>query len=57
MAALSADIRRLNHLNAEALASALILPAGLRVVVASDVLRSACSTLGIALEVRPVAEN
>jgi hypothetical protein len=57
MAALSADIRRLNHLNAEALASALILPAGLRVVAASDVLRSACSTLGITLEVRPAAEN
>jgi len=57
MASLSADIRRLNHLNAEALASALILPAGLQVVVASDVLRSACSALGITLDVRPVAEE
>ena len=57
MAALSADIRRLNHLNAEALASALVLPAALRVVVASDVLRSACSTLGIALQVQAVGEN
>ena len=57
MAALSADIRRLNHLNAEALASALILPAALQVVVASDVLRSACSALGIALDVKSVGED
>lgn len=54
MASLSAGIRRLNHLNAEALASALVLQAELRVGVASDVLRSASSTLGIALRVAPI---
>lgn len=51
MAKVSADIRRLNHLNAEALASALVLGASIRVVVAPELLRSARSTLGIALEV------
>jgi hypothetical protein len=54
MARLSGDIGRLNHLHAEALASALVLEAGIRVVVASEILRSACSTLGISLEVSPV---
>ena len=53
MAKVSADIRRLNHLNAEALASALVLGADIRVVVAPELLRSACSTLGVALEVAP----
>ena len=51
MAKVSADVRRLNHLNAEALASALVLGASIRVVVAPELVRSACSTLGIALEV------
>jgi hypothetical protein len=53
MAKLSADIRRLNHLNAEALASALVLGADIRVVVAPQLLSSACATLGIALEEAP----
>jgi hypothetical protein len=53
MAKLSSDIRRLNHLNAEALASALVLEAGIRVVVASEILQSACSRLGVPLQVGP----
>jgi hypothetical protein len=53
MAKVSSDIRRLNHLNAEALASALVLGASIRVVVAPELLTSACSMLGIALEVAP----
>lgn len=52
MAELS-GIGRFNHLHAEALATALVLPAGLRVAVASEVLRSACSRLQINLTVSP----
>ena len=44
MARLSSRIRRLNYLNADALACAMILEAGIRVVVTSDVLQSACSS-------------
>jgi hypothetical protein len=54
MAKLSADITRHNHLNAEALAAAVVLGAGIRVVVASEVLQSACSLLGVPLQVAPV---
>jgi hypothetical protein len=53
MAKLSSDISRLNHLNAEALAAALVLGAPIRVVVASDLLSSAAASIGIALEVGP----
>ena len=49
--AASSRVGRFNHLHAEALATALVLPAGLRVAVASDLLRSACSRLRIELTV------
>jgi hypothetical protein len=52
MAALS-EIGHFNHLHAEGLATALVLPAGLRVTVASELLRSACSRLHINLTVSP----
>jgi len=54
MAKLSSQIRRLNHLNADALASAMVLEGGIRVVVASDILQAASSRLGIPLEVAAV---
>jgi hypothetical protein len=53
MAALS-GIGRFNLLQAEALATALVLHAGLRVTVASENLRSACARLHIDLTVAAV---
>ena len=53
MAALS-QVGRFNHLHADALATARVLGAGLRVVASSDVLRSACSILNVDLTVAPV---
>ena len=52
MAALS-RVGRFNHLHADALATAIVLPAPLRVVAASELLRSACSTLHVDLAVAP----
>jgi hypothetical protein len=53
MAAL-ARVGRFNMLHAEALATALVLPGRLRVTIASELLRSACSTLDIDLTVGPL---
>jgi hypothetical protein len=53
MAALS-RVGRFNHLHADALATAIVLPARLRVVAASELLRSACSTLRVDLAVAPI---
>jgi len=53
MAALS-SIGRFNLLQAEALATALVLHAGLRVTVASEGLRAACARLHLDLIVAAV---
>ena len=53
MAALS-SIGRFNLLQAEALATALVLHAGLRVTVASEGLRAACARLHLDLTVATV---
>lgn len=50
MASLS-EVRHFGFLQAEALATALVLGAGLQVTVASDALRSGCATLDVALNV------
>lgn len=52
MASLS-GVGRFNHLNAEAIAACLVLPARLRVVAAAPMLRTACERLGIGLDVLP----
>ncbi|MGH9124757.1 MAG: hypothetical protein ACRDZ8_08530 [Acidimicrobiales bacterium] len=44
--------RRVNHLSAEALATALISAATIRVAVETALLRDACADLGIQLQVR-----
>jgi hypothetical protein len=53
MAALS-SIGRFNHLQAEAIASALVLTARLRVIVASEALQEACATLHLDLMIAPI---
>lgn len=53
MAALS-GIGRFNPLQAEALAMALVLHAGLRVTVASETLRAACTRLHLDLTVAAI---
>lgn len=53
MAKLSESVR-LNHLGAEAVASAILVDGSLRVVAASPVLEAACGQFGIELSVAPV---
>lgn len=48
------DVGHLNLLNAEAVASALIVDGRLRVTVAAERLGSACSAVGVDLDVVPI---
>ena len=45
------QVRRLNLLNSEAVAAAMVLGAHIQVTVAGELLRSACSILGVELDV------